>query len=88
VDGETLPLANLGLLGGGAAAVRLASSGGARCVLIGGAPLDGHRYLYWNFVSSRKERLVQAAADWEADRFPTVPGDAERIPLPQQRPSA
>lgn len=88
VDGETLPPAQMGLLGGGAAAVRLASAGGARCVLIGGAPLDGHRYLYWNFVSSRKERLVQAADDWEADRFPSVAGDTERIPLPKQRPSA
>ena len=52
-----------------------------------GEPL-GRRYLYWNFVSSRRERLVQAAADWEAQRFPTVPGETEFIPLPAQRPTA
>jgi redox-sensitive bicupin YhaK (pirin superfamily) len=57
----------------------------ARVVLIGGAPL-GHRHLYWNFVSSRKARLVQAADDWAAQRFPAVPGETEFIPLPERRP--
>jgi hypothetical protein len=51
-------------------------------VVIGGEPLDGHRYMFWNFVSSRKERVVQAGEDWEAQRFPQVPGETERIPLP------
>ena len=46
---------------------------GARVVLIGGAPL-GHRFMVWNFVSSRKERIVQAQDDWEAQRFAKVPG--------------
>ena len=51
-------------------------------VLIGGEPLDGPRYIWWNFVSSSQERIVAAAHDWKAERFPTVPGDElERIPL-------
>jgi redox-sensitive bicupin YhaK (pirin superfamily) len=53
-------------------------------VLIGGASLDGERYLFWNFVSSSKERLERAKADWKAGRFPKVPGDeTEFIPLPE-----
>jgi redox-sensitive bicupin YhaK (pirin superfamily) len=58
--------------------------GGARVVLIGGAPL-GHRHMVWNFVSSRRERLVQAQDDWEAQRFPKVPGETGFIPLPTRR---
>jgi redox-sensitive bicupin YhaK (pirin superfamily) len=58
---------------------------GARLVLVGGDPLDAPRHLWWNFVSSRKERIVQASADWEAMRMGTVPGDAEFIPLPAKR---
>jgi redox-sensitive bicupin YhaK (pirin superfamily) len=65
-------------------APRVTASAGARFVVIGGAPLDGHRYMFWNFVSSSKERLAQAADDWEADRFPHVPGETERIPLPNK----
>ena len=54
----------------------------ARCALIGGAPL-GERFMFWNFVSTRRERIEQAKADWAAERFAVVPGDeAERIPLP------
>jgi redox-sensitive bicupin YhaK (pirin superfamily) len=54
-----------------------------RLVLLGGATLDGPRHIWWNFVSSRKERIEQAKADWKAARFDTVPGDdSEFIPLP------
>jgi redox-sensitive bicupin YhaK (pirin superfamily) len=56
----------------------------ARLVLIGGETVDGPRYLWWNFVSSRRERIEQAKADWKAGRFATVPGDEkEFIPLPE-----
>ncbi|MGH6645650.1 pirin family protein [Aquabacterium sp.] len=59
----------------------------ARLVIIGGAPLDGHRFIWWNFVSTQKERIVQAAQDWEAGLFKSVPGDdQERIELPPKRP--
>lgn len=56
-----------------------------RLVLLGGAPMDGPRYIWWNFVSSRKERIRQASADWEAGRFGKIPGDdQEFIPLPER----
>jgi len=51
--------------------------------LIGGAPLDGPRHIWWNFVSSSKERIEQAKRDWSEGRFAKVPGDEiEFIPLP------
>lgn len=57
----------------------------ARFMLLGGATPDGPRYIWWNFVSSRKERIEQAAADWEAGRFPRIAGDdKEFIPLPER----
>lgn len=54
----------------------------ARFMLLGGAPMDGPRHIWWNFVSSRKERIDQAKADWREGRFDTVPGEHEFIPLP------
>jgi redox-sensitive bicupin YhaK (pirin superfamily) len=63
--------------------VRNAESGAARLVLVGGETMDGPRHIWWNFVSSRPERIEQAKADWKSGRFDTVPGDAEEfIPLP------
>jgi redox-sensitive bicupin YhaK (pirin superfamily) len=55
----------------------------ARLMLLGGAPMDGPRHIWWNFVSSRRERIDQAKADWQAGRFAAVPGDSEYIPLPR-----
>jgi redox-sensitive bicupin YhaK (pirin superfamily) len=86
VDGAALELHNMALLDT-ATTRRVKASSDARFVVIGGEPLDGHRYMFWNFVSSRKERVVQAGEDWEAQRFPQVPGETERIPLPAKRPS-
>jgi redox-sensitive bicupin YhaK (pirin superfamily) len=60
---------------------------GARLLLLGGAVMDGPRYLFWNFVSSSRERIEQAKADWREGRFGKVPGDeTEFIPLPVQPP--
>jgi len=57
----------------------------AHFVLLGGAPMDGPRHIWWNFVSSRKERIDQAKADWKAGHFQKVPGDEiEFIPLPEK----
>jgi len=56
---------------------------GARLLLLGGAPLDGIRHIWWNFVSSSQPRIEQAKADWKAGRFPGVPGETEFIPLPE-----
>jgi redox-sensitive bicupin YhaK (pirin superfamily) len=53
-------------------------------MLLGGAPLDGPRHLWWNFVSSSLERIERAKLDWRDERFAAVPGDAERIPLPER----
>jgi hypothetical protein len=63
--------------------VTLAACGPARLLLLGGAPLDGLRHLWWNFVSSSTERIEQAKADWREGRFPPVPGETEFIPLPE-----
>jgi hypothetical protein len=59
----------------------------ARVALVGGAVLDGPRYVWWNFVSSRLERIEQARNEWKLGRFGKVPGDEiEFIPLPDTRP--
>jgi len=55
----------------------------ARVMLIGGAPIDGERHLWWNFVSSSRDRIEQAKRDWKEGRFPPVPGETEFIPLPE-----
>jgi len=64
----------------------LEAARGTRVVFVGGAPLDGERLLFWNFVSSSQDRIEQAKKDWQEEnleRFPKVPGDEEeRIPLP------
>lgn len=56
----------------------------ARVVLLGGEPMDGPRHIWWNFVSSSKERIEQAKADWLAGRFAVVPGETELVPLPDR----
>lgn len=53
-----------------------------RLLLFGGEAFPEERYLYWNFVSSSKERLEQAKNDWVTREFPQVPGDNTYIPLP------
>jgi redox-sensitive bicupin YhaK (pirin superfamily) len=58
----------------------------ARFMMLGGEPMDGPRHIWWNFVSSRKDRIEQAKADWKAARFDSVPGDTEFIPLPDPAP--
>ncbi|HEY0412073.1 MAG TPA: pirin family protein [Allosphingosinicella sp.] len=65
----------------------LRSAGGAHVMLCGGAPLDGPRHVWWNFVSSRRERIRQAKEDWRAGRFVLPPDDSgEFIPLPVATP--
>ena len=56
----------------------------ARLMLLGGEPMDGPRHIWWNFVSSSKERIEEAKEDWRRARFDTIPGDEEEfIPLPE-----
>jgi len=57
----------------------------AHVILVGGAPMDGPRHIWWNFVSSRKDRIEAAKAGWKSGHFDTVPGDStEVIPLPEK----
>ncbi|TDT91227.1 hypothetical protein DFO45_3782 [Azorhizobium sp. AG788] len=55
----------------------------SRLMLLGGTALEGPRYIWWNFVSSRKERIEQAKEDWKQGRFAKVPDESEFIPLPE-----
>ena len=58
----------------------------SRLMLLGGEPMDSPRHIWWNFVSSSKDRIDAAKADWKAKRFASVPGDADEfIPLPEDR---
>lgn len=62
----------------------VASERGAHVMLFGGASLGSRRYIWWNFVSSSKERIEQAKNEWKSGRFDIVPGDEEEfIPLPE-----
>lgn len=54
----------------------------SRLLILGGEPMDGPRHLWWNFVSSSKDRIEAAKADWLGGRFPPVPDETEFIPLP------
>jgi redox-sensitive bicupin YhaK (pirin superfamily) len=85
VDSAPVPQGTMALLDT-SNSQRVSANTDAQFVIIGGEPLDGQRFLFWNFVSSSKERLVKAADDWEAQRFAKVPGETEFIPLPK-RPS-
>ena len=63
------------------------ASGPARVMLVGGEPFGEARHLEWNLVSSRRDRVEQAKADWREGRFAAVPGETEFIPLPPDPPS-
>jgi hypothetical protein len=82
LDGQSLEPQILYVLRPGTSAT-LRSERGAHVMLCGGAPLDGPRHVWWNFVSSSRDRINQAKDDWRNQRFPVVPDDSkERIPLP------
>jgi redox-sensitive bicupin YhaK (pirin superfamily) len=62
----------------------VSSDTGAHFMLFGGASLGSQRYIWWNFVSSSKERIEQAKQEWKTGRFDIVPGDEEEfVPLPE-----
>ncbi len=71
---------------GASITVRNLGSAPTRLVVVGGETMDGPRHIWWNFVSSRKERIEQAKADWRAARFDSVPSESEFIPLPEEPP--
>ena len=81
LDGELLPLNTLAVLEPGSEPL-LASTGAARVMLLGGATLDGPRFVWWNFVSSSREKIEAAKQRWQSGEFDPVPGETEFIPLP------
>jgi len=85
IDGSSLAIHTMAVLETGQGC-RLEANADCTVVVIGGAPLDGPRYLLWNFVSSSKSRLQVAADDWKLQRFETIPGETEFIPLPENLP--
>ncbi|MBN3727603.1 pirin family protein [Burkholderia sp. Ac-20379] len=85
IDGTPLDAATMAVLTPGAA-VSLASQGGARVMLLGGAKLAGERFIEWNFVASTREAIDQAKRDWTAQKMGTVPGETDWIPLPERKP--
>ena len=62
--------------------VRVEAETPARLMLIGGEPLDGPRFIWWNFVSSKRETIRVAAAEWSAHQTPRIEGETDWVPLP------
>ncbi len=81
VEGQVILPGVLAVIANGASASITATSG-AHVMLCGGATLEGDRIVWWNFVSSTRERLEQAKRDWHDGRFAEVPGESDFIPLP------
>jgi redox-sensitive bicupin YhaK (pirin superfamily) len=89
IDGEAVAPSTMAVLVPDRAVV-LAADSAARVMLVGGAPLDGPRLIWWNLVASDQARIDAAKADWTAGpsaqwrgRFTMPPGEAEFIPLPE-----
>lgn len=84
LDGMPLELYTLYVLKPGAA-MKLATDTSAKAMLLGGEAYPTKRHVWWNFVSSNRDRIEQAKADWREGRFPKVPGDElEFIPIPDK----
>lgn len=84
IDSYPLGLYELTILAPGSA-MTLSSTSGGRVMLLGGEAFTTKRYVWWNFVSSSRDRIKQAREDWREGRFPKVPGDEQEfIPLPDQ----
>ncbi|AOK30455.1 MULTISPECIES: pirin family protein [Burkholderia] len=84
IDGQPLPAAHMAVLTPGAR-VTLASTQGARVMVLGGDKLDGERFLDWNFVASSRDAIEQAKSAWAAQQMGSVPGETEWIALPERR---
>lgn len=85
IAGDTFPADRLLVLRPGDAVVLEAAGGRARIMLLGGDALGSRRYIWWNFVSSSRERIEQAKEEWRTGRFDIVPGDEDEfVPLPER----
>jgi redox-sensitive bicupin YhaK (pirin superfamily) len=82
IAGEAQAAGRLVVLAAGTA-VAVRAEEASRLMILGGAPLDGERHIWWNFVHSDPTRIERAKADWAEGRFPKIPGETEFIPLPK-----
>jgi redox-sensitive bicupin YhaK (pirin superfamily) len=83
VAGASVPPQHLAVIEtGGAVEVRATTA--ARVMLLGGAKLDGERFIWWNFVASSRERIEEAKQRWREQCFPRIPGETEFVPLPDR----
>ncbi|HZP91385.1 MAG TPA: pirin family protein [Burkholderiales bacterium] len=82
IEGERLGAGTIAILEP-CETVRVGARGDSRLALLGGAPLEGRRLIWWNFVSSSKARIEQAKRDWAEGKFAPVPGETEFISLPR-----
>ncbi len=83
VNGASMPEAHLALLDPGAV-VSIEAQSAAELMLLGGAPMDGDRHIWWNFVASDRTLIEAAKQRWRDGGFPAVPGETEFIPLPER----
>ena len=83
LDGQAVSDGVLAVLKNGASA-SVSAPGGAHLMICGGDTLEGKRIVWWNFVSSSRERLEQAKRDWKEGDFDDVPGEPDFIPLPEK----
>jgi hypothetical protein len=81
IDGEPLATHHMAVLEAGAV-LRVDAPEGGRAMLCGGAPLDGERFIWWNFVAGTREAIDDAKQRWREQRFDPVPGETEFVPLP------
>lgn len=86
IDGKAFEAGQLLVFRPGIQAV-LQALAPTRLMLLGGEPMDGPRHVWWNFVSSSRDRIEQAKEDWRAGRFAPIPGETEFIPLPDRTPA-
>jgi redox-sensitive bicupin YhaK (pirin superfamily) len=84
VGGQSLAVGDMAIAALGASVEVVAGADGAKVMLCGGAPMDGPRHIWWNFVASSKELIEDAKQRWRDQTFGTVPGESEFIPLPER----
>lgn len=84
IDGQRVEPGQLAVLTPGETAVVTAQAD-TRLLVLGGEPLDGPRFIWWNFVASEREMIEEAKQRWAEGRFDPVPGETEFIPLPERK---
>jgi hypothetical protein len=84
LDGQILQPGSMAVLKDGSGLAEIEALDEGRVMLLGGDSLEGKRHIFWNFVHSDPQRIEQAKDDWREERFGQVPGEDERIPLPEE----